>query len=730
MSGAVAAPVRPEPPVGPHGSAPTGQRNDIQGLRAVAVLLVVANHLWGDPVGGFIGVDVFFVVSGFLITGLLLKESERDGSFSFADFYRRRVRRIIPAATLVIVATVAATYYLFNEARGRTVLTDGVWAFFFASNWRFASTETDYFLDDGSISPLQHYWSLAVEEQFYFVWPVLILLVTLAVRRRPGALRASLLPVLGVVCVASFAYSMWHTTASPTWAYFSTFDRVWELGVGALLAVASPWLVRQPFVLRVVLGWGGLGVIAAGAVLIDGTSSFPAPWAALPVIGTAMVLLGGIGATQRHLVVLVNPLARYIGDLSYSLYLWHFPVIILLTAFWPEPTPQYYAACVGLMFLLAMGSFHLVEDPIRHSMWLEPKHRKRARRRSSSRVVQETSNTKYLVAGGVVVLALVALAMRPMGPDPALVATGTGGLPTIPATGSGDSGDGAGDDSLLDQQRALLAESLQLTDFPSFDPPLSSITSDYWSDDLEASGACAVSSVDSPKRCAFGDPDGTKIAVFGDSMAMSIMPAVRKAFPEERFRILQYTQFACPDADVAVLFNGARYEQCTRHRDWAFAEIARERPALVITSSATGANNLLASGATGEAAIAEVVAGYESMLTKFAAAGAKVAMVMPAPATQPMSNCVTRVSSPSDCAGEITDGWRGTLTQLRALGAIAGASVVDTSQWTCLGSRCPGIVGSMPVHTDGKHLSPWFSRSLAPLLRASLQPALREARRG
>ncbi|WP_162237669.1 acyltransferase family protein [Agreia sp. Leaf244] len=152
-------------------------RRDIQGLRMVAVVVVIFDHLIGWPTGGFIGVDVFFVISGFLITGLLLREHDRSNTISFIGFYKRRIRRILPAATLVLVVTVVVAFVVFNVSRATQTFWDGIWSFFFAANWRFASAGTDYFQADGPVSPLQHFWSLAVEEQFYFVWPWLMLLI-------------------------------------------------------------------------------------------------------------------------------------------------------------------------------------------------------------------------------------------------------------------------------------------------------------------------------------------------------------------------------------------------------------------------------------------------------------------------------------------------------------------------------------------------------------------------
>lgn len=243
--------------------AAVGKRPDIQGLRAVAVIAVIFDHLLHWPSGGFVGVDVFFVISGFLITGLLLREHDRTGRISFASFYKRRIRRIMPAAITVLVVTVAATFLVFNAGRAQQSAIDALWSLLFSANWRFAAAGTDYFQASGPVSPFQHFWSLAVEEQFYFVWPALMALIFWAasqssisstkVRQTVG------LTMLGIVA-ASFAWAMSESISNPTIAYFSTFSRAWELGVGALLAVIAPLLTRLPSALRPVLGWAGLAL--------------------------------------------------------------------------------------------------------------------------------------------------------------------------------------------------------------------------------------------------------------------------------------------------------------------------------------------------------------------------------------------------------------------------------------------------------------------------------------
>ena len=217
-------------------------RADVQGLRAVAVLAVIAAH-YGMPgaQGGFLGVDVFLVVSGFLITQLLLAEVARDGRFSLRDFYARRARRILPAATLVLVATVAFSSVVLGAAEALETVRDAAWATVFAANVRFSSVGTDYFARDQVTSPLQHYWSLAVEEQFYLVWPLLVLLCLVVLGRRRGGRRATwpLLACVTAGVAASFAHAVHLSHTEPVAAYFSTLARAWELGVGALVAVVG-----------------------------------------------------------------------------------------------------------------------------------------------------------------------------------------------------------------------------------------------------------------------------------------------------------------------------------------------------------------------------------------------------------------------------------------------------------------------------------------------------------
>nr|WP_221380445.1 acyltransferase [Actinoplanes polyasparticus] len=332
-------------------------RPDIEGLRAVAVVLVVLFHA-GVPglAGGYIGVDVFFVVSGFLITSLMLREIRETGGLSLIGFYARRARRILPAAAVVLVATLLASYHWLGYLRGDEIAGDVVWSALFAGNFHFAAGGTDYLASQGAPSPVQHFWSLAVEEQFYLVWPAaIVVLLWLGFRWAIGWW-------LAAAVAASFAYSIWQTG---TWAYFSPVTRGWELGAGCLLALAATRLDRIPYRIATAMAGTGLALIVVAALTFDDATPFPGYAAALPVLATVLVLAGrGDSVLGRW------PLVR-LGRVSYPFYLWHWPVLVIAGQAYGGPLPATSRALLVVASLgLAVITYVCLEDPIRRSAHL------------------------------------------------------------------------------------------------------------------------------------------------------------------------------------------------------------------------------------------------------------------------------------------------------------------------------------------------------------------------
>lgn len=348
-------------------------RRDIQGLRALAVLAVIGAHASGWPRGGFAGVDVFFVISGFLITGMLLREQQGSGRVRLGRFYARRARRLVPAAVVTVAAVVGATFALFSRARAEQVWWDGISAVLLASNWRFTQVGTDYFHAGDAVSPLQNFWSLSVEEQFYLVWPGLLIVSLLfvpAAARRGRAVLAVTAVWAAAVAAASFGWAVLQGVSAPTAAYFSTGTRAWEFALGALLATAVPLLRRTPAALGVMLAWAGLAGIVASFLLLDpSTVGFPGPWAAAPVVATVVALAGGVSAPPPSLFLLTNPLSIAVGNASYSLYLWHYPVVVFTAALLPASAwslPLTFAAIAVFGF----ASYAIVEQPLRYAPFL------------------------------------------------------------------------------------------------------------------------------------------------------------------------------------------------------------------------------------------------------------------------------------------------------------------------------------------------------------------------
>ena len=268
------------------GTAPGDRsfRPDVQGLRAVAILLVVLYHADIPGIsGGYVGVDVFFVISGFVISGVLLRERQANGRTSLRSFYGRRARRIIPAATLVIVVTVIAAFHFLGPLTGHDTAVDGQWAAVFLANFHFAASQTNYLASQQPPSALQNYWSLAVEEQFYIVYPT-IFLVT-ARLARGISLRARLAVVLLAVIVASYAFSIVFTSTNAPSAFFSPLTRAWELALGGLIAVASQSLRRLPQSLAALISWLGLGAIVVASTTLTSASVYPGALVAIPVLG-------------------------------------------------------------------------------------------------------------------------------------------------------------------------------------------------------------------------------------------------------------------------------------------------------------------------------------------------------------------------------------------------------------------------------------------------------------
>lgn len=705
--------------------APKSKRRDIQGLRAIAVLAVVSDHLLHWPSGGFVGVDVFFVISGFLITGLLLREYDRTGTVSFSGFYRRRVRRIMPAAAVVLGLTSALSFLLFNASRAQQTVEDAVWSLFFSANWHFAAAGTDYFQGSGPVSPLQHFWSLAVEEQFYFVWPGLMLLIFWLGRRAGTWGRTKTRKAVGVamlvIVLLSFGWALAESAGSPTVAYFSTFTRTWELGVGALLAVSASALGRIPSMLRPVLGWAGLAGIFWSIFTIGSDMPFPGPGAALPVLATALVIAAGTGGEQRHLWPLTNGVSGYVGDISYSLYLWHFPVIIFLGSFIPHGTLLFNAAVASAALALSVVSFHFIEERVRKSGWLDNSEAATASRGDRRRTRSRQRRRTRLIT--VSLLAVLGLGTSAYG----LISNQTAGTEAAAQDAAPASPLEAGTTPEAARAHAL-EEALAANSWPRLTPDIG---------ELKAKGynniSCHVSpsepdpsDADVLETCLNGDKAAPKTAfLLGDSYAASLSPGVIAALVPEGYRVVVLARSSCPAVGIAVkLGDGSEYPRCSDFQGFMRTQVAKYQPDLVILSSWHGhVVNRLASGATGPEAMSQWKTALTATVKELSASAKRVVVVSGTPSGRNLQECATPLSKPADCVAPVPEAYK-TFTEAErsAVGSLGSKTIsyASVQDWFCASGRCPPFIGRNPVYVDGGHLTAPAAEALGPLLRSAL----------
>ncbi|WP_197981324.1 acyltransferase family protein [Frigoribacterium sp. CFBP 8754] len=707
---------------------PTPHRLDVQGLRALAVVAVVVAHATDRPSGGFTGVDVFFVVSGFLITELLVRERARTGTISLSMFYRRRARRILPAALVVLAATVAATFALYGSGRGGVVLRDAAASLGFVANWRFAATGTDYFTADGPVSPLQHFWSLAVEEQFYVVWPLLVIgAVALATRRRRGelGLRARLYAgaAIAVVAGASFAVALVQSASSPTVAYFSTATRAWELALGAGLALAAPAVGRHlPGWSRPALGWAGVAVIVVGFATVSESAGFPAPGALVPTLGTLLVLAAGIDHPQRSLVVLTNPVSRAVGDASYSIYLWHFPVVVLFAPYLRfllgDAAPEALVTTLVLLVtaVLSAVSHRLVEQPVLRSSWLLPStdRRRSGRRAAASR---RSRPLVVAVAATVAVLAVTGTAIASSGGAPADSAAPTAAVVPAPPEGEGGGAPEAG--AAQAQLTAEISAALDAESWPEAVAPAAESGREGAAPGN--AGRCGSVTLLPAAECTFGDPDAPRRAVLvGDSIAQAYVPALAEIVGTGEWSLRIVSMYACPFVDLELSDDAARAAACRDRRETEYRVVEETRPDVVFVGNTFTRE---VDAATGRQATLGAWSGaFRSMLERLGASAGQTVVLSPPPAGSDVRECFSQFAGPEACVSRVSaSSWPSMAQDQVATAEAVGAVFVDVRPWFCdAQGSCPAFAGDTLTKKDALHPTSDWMRKITPVVREAL----------
>ena len=670
-------------------------RQEIQALRALAVLGVLLFHLWPHRLtGGYIGVDVFFVVSGYLITVHLLREHAARGRISLASFWARRARRLLPASLLVLSVTAAATYLWVPLTRWSQFGWEIIASAFYVQNWAMAAQSVDYMAMSNTASPVQHFWTLGVEEQFYILWPVLLVggAAVAGRLRRNGMLGITALVLAATA--GSFVYSIVFTATDADVAYYSTFTRAWEFGAGALLALGlrrrPAWFSPRP---AAAASWLGFAVIGATMVLYDATTPFPSFTAALPVLATVLVIAAGtpsVAAAPTRLLAL-RPV-QFVGDVSYGVYLWHWPLIVLLPYITGHRISTWEAlAVLCASLLLGWASKTLVEDPVRALPWFA---RGAARRSLLSTLAAMTAVTALALP--------LALATVPPPPTTAAKPDACWGASamTDPSCGPAD--------------RVPMAA------------PVASFAADLPTEEVQA---CEITvELASHRRCDLVDAQSTtRVALVGDSHATRWVEAFERAAESEGWGLSTFLVSGCPLVSAAPIggpwgFDPVGGELCPQPTAAVLDALASD-PSITDVVLTNRTRLYVSDDPADHPLSAEAV---EATIRTLQQAGKNVIVLADPPEVRGTPElgapgAIDCLATPSarDCdlpraAADFAD-------PMRTAADRAAAPTIDMTDLFCTPDRCLWRIGGLVVYTDDNHLTRSFAASLAPTLTERLR---------
>ena len=696
-------------------SKATSFRPEIQALRALAVIIVILYHLWPSRLpGGYVGVDVFFVISGYLITGQLWR-SASGGRLSLQRFYARRVRRLAPASLVVLLFVIVATYLVVPFGRWVSFAKEIVGSVLLSENWVLAANSVDYLAADSSPSPVQHFWTLSVEEQFYFVWPIIILIVLWALRRQsPRVQLYATTAALGAILLASLAYCVWLTGVDPAPAYFVTPVRVWQFAAGGILALihlnsiyrggsgAGEVLSRT----WGIAGWVGLtGLVAAAFVLDAAKYTYPGAFALIPVLGTLLVIAGGHSTWKwgpRRLMAL-RP-GQYVGDISYSVYLWHWPLIVLAPFVIGDLT---FGSKVFLLILaLVVGAFstHFIENPVRFSPRLSKQHVLTVFVAASVAAIFIAAPSVALASGGVqqTAHAKAAAIERLLGGDPCFGALAmTGGAACSPLEGqlTAAAATAAGQDVAQPFAEHCIG-------------PLKRFTG---------------------VLCHEGDAKADRsVLVWGDSHAAAWANAFDVAGQLAHFRVIVGARQGCPATLASPVANAfqpiSRSEQgfCSQRNRQMLKLATTDKSIDTVVLSSFSTNYSYAEGKSSP----ERFSGTIDLLATLARAGLKVVVLGDVPLTGHDSahridipECLSaHLHNPSFCnnPAKIALNTQSLVDAIRSSRISDAVRIVDPSREFCDKDWCYSVLGGVPVFTDASHISGTFSKSLGPWVAADV----------
>jgi peptidoglycan/LPS O-acetylase OafA/YrhL len=663
----------------------------------LAVLLVVGYHLWPTAVpGGFVGVDVFFAISGFLITAHLLREIETTGTLSVPRFWARRARRLLPASLLTLLFCVVATLAFVPAIYWQSFFTEIAASTAYVENWQLSRSAVDYLQATNLPSPVQHFWSLSVEEQFYLAWPLLIALATVSVRRRSAQiqLRAVAIVLLAVTTV-SLAFAIYATAANPAAAFFVTPTRAWEFGAGGLLALLSASLRfnASSVAARSVLSWVGLAAILIAAFAYTAATPFPGSAALLPVLGAIAVIRAGAPASRwaPTAVLGLTPI-QFVGNVSYSVYLWHWPLLVFAPFVVGAATNQTKVIILMLSVLAGWLTKVLVEDPVRNGTWL--------RRRSHG--------FTFAVAGAATAVVLGATLGAGLYAHGLIADAEVASAKTVAAKPSCF---GA---ASRDSRQPCSNPKLRLTVAPS---PIQAGN--------DANAPCAVKRrYGAVSACEFGvsHAKATRtIALIGDSHASVMRAPLDVVAKEKGWRGLSIAQTGCPYSTATKVLPEPNRSKCLRWNDELPRWFAKHpEVSTVFVTAITGSTVKVPRGRT---MLEAKINGYSNAWDALPSTVKNIVVIRDTPKVHGNTlECVARAIAGRRPAGPACAVSRDDALdidpQVRAANHSGSdrSDVIDLTRSMCSTRMCDAVIGGALVHKDVHHLTRTFATTLAPVL--------------
>ncbi|MFD5601043.1 acyltransferase family protein [Leucobacter sp. NPDC058333] len=685
-------------------------RDDIDGLRAVAVLLVVVYHVWLGRVSG--GVDAFLMISAFLLTGSLMRRIETTGRVGVATQWVRNFKRMLPAASIVIVATVAIGMAVLPASTHESLWRHAYGSALYFENWLLATEAADYYADRSLASPLQHFWSLSVQGQVFLLWPVLFVLIVFLSRALRGRIRprSVALGIFGAVFVASLSYSIVATATDQSFAYFNTGARLWEFAAGSILALLIDRLTL-PVVQRAVLGWLGIAALVACGLVLDVEGGFPGYLALWPVLSVAAVIISGNAEDRRYgpAMLLESSPVLAIGKSSYALYLVHWPALVfILVARRGEPLNL----VEGLILILAsIGVARLltaiVDAPLRRSAWID---------RSTWRGFGVILLSFALVAG--VVVPIQAESERRAAAELKAIAEAEARQLTYRNPGAAVLFDGWNDHIA--------------TDAPV--RPLPSEVPDQWGTlEHDCGDGSLMKLPRSVEICFVNDVDVDEatrtIVVVGDSHAQQMLAPIGAIAEQKNWRVISFLRGACAFGlrKVAPSFGGYYSQEC---RDWnedvldVIQEI--EPDAVVTIGTRTRAANAASDRTAGQREA--VPEGIETSVARLEAMDIPTILIRDNPRFT--YNAYQCIEQSSDVEAECSIAKSQALARDNPLRELESSStaIIDVSKYYCPDARCPAVIGNVGVYIDENHVSTLYLKTLQPVIDSKLSAALNEIR--